>query len=467
MMAVYIMAMAALSGVAAKQAEPSVACSAYSPEPADKDTSSIATIDQAWSGAAVRFDAVVHNNKVYLAYYDPGRWLTVAQVDPATSQVCKARLANRFAGWDAHNSIQLAFDSDGILHVAGNMHATPLVYARAAKPDSLEGLSLRTMVGKQEDHASYPMLMRIQGRMAFMYRDGRSGNGDWLINGFRGGAWHRIGDLPLLASSWRGKPISAYPTAPVVGDDGAVHFAIVWRLTADVETNIALNYVTTRDFQTFRGISGDTSGGSITPATGDTIDAPGANAGLLNGARLSLDASGRPIIVYHRYGPEGINQIFVAHPTGKTWEKTVIATAKHRTTYVGRGSLPDLPAYSGASPYQGKLFLRIKFTGEPWQYIVLDATTFEPVTAAKGPPGGLSPAHVSPPPGLRSPIQMAISGNCDAHPNDPAPAVLSYVVQAPNGDQRPDCAKSPEACSPAPTALVLKMLQGTTMCRSR
>ena len=87
-------------------------------------------IDQAWGGARVGFDSLEDRDFLYIAYYDADRWLTVAQVNKCTGKQEKVRVPSQFGGWDEHNSISLVLDGENRLHVSGNMHVSPLVYAR-------------------------------------------------------------------------------------------------------------------------------------------------------------------------------------------------------------------------------------------------------------------------------------------------------------------------------------------------
>lgn len=162
-------------------------------------------IDDAWSGTTVIFDAISRNGKTYIGYYNAERWLTVAQLDNASGIVCRSRLDSRYAGWDSHNSIVLAFDKIGHLQIAGNMHATPLVYGEANTPDSISHIVLSPMIGKNEENVTYPNFITSQdGNLYFAYRSGVSGDGEWFVNVLKGGQWKRTLDVPILAASWGG-----------------------------------------------------------------------------------------------------------------------------------------------------------------------------------------------------------------------------------------------------------------------
>src|SRR4051812_34083751 len=74
-------------------------------------------IDRVWAGVRVPFAAVQHDDTIFVGYYDSERYLTVAQIDIRNRSVTRMRLPVRFAGWDGHNSVALAFDVAGTMHV--------------------------------------------------------------------------------------------------------------------------------------------------------------------------------------------------------------------------------------------------------------------------------------------------------------------------------------------------------------
>ena len=57
---------------------------------------------------------------------------------------------------DAHNSISLAVDGNGYLHVSWDHHNTKLRYAKSKMPLGLELGAELIMTGKQEDKVTYP-----------------------------------------------------------------------------------------------------------------------------------------------------------------------------------------------------------------------------------------------------------------------------------------------------------------------
>jgi hypothetical protein len=97
-----------------------------------------------WAGHPVRFDLLTHGDRQFVAYYDDERKMTVAMrdLDEDTWTIAhpqgvwlekRGRLSSEIA-WDSHNSLIMAIDDDGYIHLSGNMHVDPLIYFRTTKP---------------------------------------------------------------------------------------------------------------------------------------------------------------------------------------------------------------------------------------------------------------------------------------------------------------------------------------------
>src|SRR5206468_322385 len=104
-------------------------------------------------------------------------------------------------GWDSHNSLTMAVDDDGYLHLSGNMHCVPLIYFRTAQPYDIGTFErVSSMVGRDEQRCTYPVFLRGPGNaLLFTYRTGSSGNGNQIYNVYDHAArtWRRLLDEPL------------------------------------------------------------------------------------------------------------------------------------------------------------------------------------------------------------------------------------------------------------------------------
>lgn len=209
-------------------------------------------------------------------------------------------------GWDSHNSVALTFDRRGQIHIAGNMHASPLVYGAAASSDTIDNIALSSMIGRDENRVTYPSFINgPDGNLYFAYRSGWSGNGDWFLNVLDDNKWKRVTDHPIFSATWQGGPTNAYPSVIRVFQDGYVHIAVVWRRTPDVATNYAITYARTRDFLHWEDHNGRPFALPMDPGKSDMIEYTGQAQGLVNSARVGVTTAGKPIIAYTKYGPNG------------------------------------------------------------------------------------------------------------------------------------------------------------------
>ena len=90
-------------------------------------------IAEVWSGHPVGFSLLTHGDHQLVAFYDADRALTVGERTLGNSTWQLVQLPTT-VGWDSHNDIVMAVDDDGFVHVAGNMHSSPLIYFRTREP---------------------------------------------------------------------------------------------------------------------------------------------------------------------------------------------------------------------------------------------------------------------------------------------------------------------------------------------
>ena len=165
-----------------------------------------------WSGHPVGFDLLTHEDWQFVAFYDAERRMTVAArklnsdswmfSHPEGRWLERRNRPSTQIEWDSHNSLTMAIDDSGHIHLCGNMHADPLVYFRTAQPLDITSFErLDRMVGRHEDRCTYPRFMRgPKGELIFRYRDGSSGNGVDFYNVYdpETRTWERLIEQPLL-----------------------------------------------------------------------------------------------------------------------------------------------------------------------------------------------------------------------------------------------------------------------------
>ena len=294
-----------------------------------------------WSGHPVGFALLTHGERQFAAFYDADRRMTIAQRTLGQRKWSYTTLPST-VGWDSHNSIAMALDRDGFLHVSGNMHASPLVYFRSTRPFDAASLQrIPSMTGQHEQSVTYPVFSYApDGELLFQYRSGSSGAGDTYRNRYNEPtkSWHALTEQPLF---FGGNRMNAYPLDPVRGPDGWYHQVWVWRDTPMAETNHDLSYARSRDL-----IHWETAAGTplALPLTIDTpgliVDPSPPRGGLLNGTQaVGFDALGNLAISYLKYDAAGNTQLYFARWLGGRWTLQQASNWNYRWDFHGGGSL--------------------------------------------------------------------------------------------------------------------------------
>lgn len=306
----------------------------------------------AWSATSVNVIAGLQNSLItdrstqYAAFYAADSTLVFARREIGSDYWTSVRTGLRGRVADAHNTIALAVDGEGFLHVAWDHHANPLNYARSIAPGSLELGPRQPMTGRHEDSVTYPAFLRLpDGDLLFLYRDGRSGRGNLVLNRYsiRTHAWTQVQPNLIDGEGRR----SAY-TSAAVDSRGTIHLAWVWRDSPDVATNHDLCYARSND----GGVSWTTVAGAalpvpITAATADyALRIPAARS-LMNPPSLGTDEQGQPYIVSY-WCPEG-SDIPQFHLVTRDADRWAVHQITRRTTpFVLAGTSTKRPPLSRA-----------------------------------------------------------------------------------------------------------------------
>lgn len=348
----------------------------------------IEAVDRVWAGHEVPFALVVTDSRIYVGYYDAARQLSVASRPRGSSWWTYVRLPS-WVGWDSHNSIAMAVDAEGQLHVAANMHNDPLVYFRTTSAGDVRTLvRVPAMVDAAAERSmTYPVFLKdAAGRLIFKYRDGGSGRGREIYNRLDGGAWRRLTDAPLVDGE--GKR-SAYFVGPVAGPDGWFHLSWVWRDTPDAATNHTLSYARSRDLVRWERSDGTPLPLPIRLGDAEVVDPVPVRGGMINNnTPIGFDAAQRPVVAFHKYDAAGNTQVFVARREAKGWR--VVQTSDwqgFRWNFGGLGSL-DFRLRVAAPVVEGNaLRVPVVRDGKPID-LLLDAKTL----ARIGERPGVTPA---------------------------------------------------------------------------
>ncbi len=347
---------------------------------------SVLEVDKVWSGHPVGFALLTAPPFQYVAYYDAERRMTVAQRRLDSDRWSYQRLPSTL-GWDSHNAVTLALDRAGQLHVAGNMHGTPLTYFRTTKVGDLATLTAAPMTGEREQRVTYPVFLKDRaGRLVFRYRDGGSGRGDDLCNVFdeATGKWARLLATPLTDGEGRR---NAYCTPPLLGPDGFFHMAWVWRDTPDCATNHDLSYAKSADLARWLDSAGRELALPLTLRTGEIVDPVPPRGGLINpNVQVGFDTRARAILTYHKYDAAGDLQVYAARREDDGWTIVQVSDWRgYRWEFGGAGTVVMEVAVGAVEPIgDGRLLLSYRYPGGAGTW-VLDEPTLRPIPGARAP----------------------------------------------------------------------------------
>lgn len=421
---------------------------------------SVLEVDRVWAGHPVSFSLRTVGDRQFVAYYDADRQMMVATrrlhetewqraaVPSAQSDApgYKAAVTSTRLGWDSHNSVTLAVDADGYLHLSGNMHVNALTYFRSERPwDITSFVQHFAMTGDNEDRCTYPrFLTDRKGDLIFHYRDGSSGNGSEIYNRWDRAArrWVRMLDRPLTDGQGL---MNAYLHEPVLGPDGLFHLSWVWRNTPDCKTNHDLSYAVSADLIHWRSAAGDAIELPMTLQTpGVIVDPIPAEGGIINGSgKVGFDSQGRVILTYHKFDAGGKTQAYNTRWEGDGWKVYQTSDWDYRWWFEGGGSIVNdvLLEQVEVTP-DGRLaldFWHVQMGAGRW---ILDEATLRPTETL--PPVSPLPAHLMTPESDFPEMRVRLWED-DGHSPDPAVRYVLRWETLPANRDKPRTGPLPEA----------------------
>lgn len=262
----------------------------------------------------------------YASYYDTnGNVVLGVQKGSRPWMISTTTLKGNVA--DAHNSISMILDGDGVLHMAWDHHNSKLNYCKGSAPCSI--MPGPAMVGRDEERVTYPEFYRMpNGDLIFLYRNGESGRGNLIMNRYdlKSKTWHRVQDNLIDGENQR----NAYWQAHV-SKNGTIHLSWVWREEPDVATNHDLCYARSRDGgKTWERSTGEKYKLPIRASNAEYAIKVPQQSELINQTSMSSTPGGKPIIAtYWRKPGTTVPQFFVVWHDRKNWKHEQVS---QRTT---------------------------------------------------------------------------------------------------------------------------------------
>lgn len=274
----------------------------------------------------------------YAAFYDENSKVVVAKrkLGAKNWEIKQTNFSGNTK--DAHNSISLAVDGRGFLHLAWNHHNSSLQYARSLKSESLEFSAELPMISNKENKVTYPEFYNLpDGNLLFLYRDGGSGNGNLVLNFYdaKTQKWTRVQNNLIDGEGKR----NAYPQM-TVDVSGTIHLSWVWRETPNVATNHDLAYAKSTDNgKTWQKSNGEKYVLPINSENAEIVWKIQQNSELINQTSMTADLRGNPFIAtYWRDGNSDIPQFRVVYFDGKTWKMSQVSQRKTAFSLNGAGT---------------------------------------------------------------------------------------------------------------------------------
>jgi len=288
-----------------------------------------ANSEYSWNGSSYNQDNVTtFNNKQYTVYVGIDKKPIIAKrtlpngdweafdLSTITGNPLNSPIAD-----DNHNILSVAVDSDGYIHVVGNMHANPMRYIRSANPEDIFSWELPSMTGVNENSVTYPQFVKLRdGKLLLFYRNGMPGLGNIYINEYNTTTktWSKKQTMLIDGTPSDENP---YLNHIAVDKNNVIHIMYVWRGTGNASTNNDICYAKSEDGgNTWVKSDGTNLTLPITHANSEiVVKTTLTGSGLLNQNGLETDKSGNPHGAFLLYDSEGNTQIYHVWHDGSLW----------------------------------------------------------------------------------------------------------------------------------------------------
>lgn len=306
--------------------------------------SNLVSVAEGWANNSVNAVIFRKNSIVsfkdtqYISFYNQQRYLVLGMRKLGEIEWQLVTTIYQGNTEDAHNSISIMIDGEGYLHVAWDHHNNSLRYAKSISPGSLMLTDKISMTGKNEESLSYPEFYKLNNsKLLFFYRDGKSGQGNLVINEYDVASkkWTQLHSNLIDGESKRNAYWQAY-----VDSRGSVHLSWTWRESADVTSNHDIAYACSKDGgRTWQKSTGEKYILPITEATAEYAIRIPQNSELINQTSMSASEDGTPFIAsYWREPNSSIPQYHLVYRTHDKWKDINLKFRKTSFTLSGTGT---------------------------------------------------------------------------------------------------------------------------------
>ncbi len=305
-------------------------------------------IDSAWArnsvnGTIFRRDPLASDGQYqYVAYYDSVGCVVIGKRELGSQHWQLEHTGIEGGASDAHNSISIAVDGNGLLHVAFGCHCTPLHYYVGNAPGGIK-LVPGALIGRDEEEVTYPEFYRMDnGDLLFTYRAGASMGTRMVLNRYDCALkrWQRVQDAVVGSH----EPPDPYWQMCVDGQN-ELHLTWVWRGVGNVESNHDICYAWSSD----GGVSWKRTDGTpytlpIDYTSGERIAAIGPHATLINQGTMAMGAKGEVYLAtYFRGEDDTVPQYYVFCKQDGAWSRQRISQRTENFTLDGGGGTRGIP----------------------------------------------------------------------------------------------------------------------------
>lgn len=275
----------------------------------------------------------------YASFYDQEGFMVLAKRKHGSRDWEINKTQYRADVTDAHNSISIEVDGNGILHASWGLHGEKLIYARSNEPEGIELGEALNMTGKNEDAVTYPAFYRLaDGDLLFIYRQGSSGDGNIMLNRYHlsSQTWHAVVH-PLIDGQGER---NAYVNTMAIDDNGGWHLSWTWRETWDVATNHDIMYAFSPDEgKTWLTSKGDEYTLPITIENAEIVYKIPQGSELINQTSMTINSAGEPVIAtYWKLGGNSSPQYHIVWQDGNEWRSRQITQRNSPFSLSGGGT---------------------------------------------------------------------------------------------------------------------------------